>query len=69
MSEEVNTKNDFLFGSNGKEIGPLLPPVMNTRQQAFRTAAWISTMAMILPEETGQEGVSFEDIQKAVMNT
>lgn len=72
----VNTSNDFLLGThtipiNGaKAVSPVLHhPDFRTRHQAYRFAAWLVLMAEILPEEEGQEGISFEQVVKAIQNT
>lgn len=63
----VNTKNDFLFGSDGRTLAPMMPPFITTREQAYRTAAWIKTMAIMLPTE--DEENTFEEIEEAIRNS
>ncbi len=63
----MRTDNDFLFGSNGKTLGPMVPIVITTQEQAYRTAAWIEAMAIILPHE--EEKATYEEIREAVRNT
>ena len=68
MTREVSTANDYLLGTNGTEISAMLPVHgVNTRQRAFRLAAWIVVMGYSLPEEPGQEGVEFDDVLGEVM--
>lgn len=62
----IDTQNDFLIGSNGSEIVPFMPIVITSREQAYRTAAWIKTMAVILPAE---EGHTYDEIEEAIQNT
>lgn len=66
---EPNAANDALWGSNGVTITPLLPPIFSTRQRAWRAAAWLKEMAIVLPEEEGQEGVTFEQILEKVQDS
>ncbi len=63
----VETNNDFMFGSNGKEMMPIFPVVIRTRQQAYRTAVWIEVMGIILPNE--DEASTYEEIREAIRNT
>lgn len=39
---DINTANEFIIGSNGAILGPLLGNPINctTKQQAFRVASW-----------------------------
>lgn len=64
----INTSNDFFFGSNGREVVPMLPVVIRTREQAFRTAAWIQIMGEMLPSE-GDGTVEMGDVIEAIENT
>ncbi len=63
----MRTDNDFFFGSNGKTLTPMKPVVITTREQAYRTAAWIEAMGVILPHE--DETATYEEIREAVRNT
>lgn len=62
-----NTSNDFLIGSNGVELAPFSPLVITTREQGYRTAAWIKLMSMILPHEEQEN--TYEEIEEAISNT
>jgi hypothetical protein len=64
---EPDTSNDFMIGSNGVAIGTLLPMVITSKQQAYRTAAYIKLMAATLPDEPGDH--SYEEIEEAIKNT
>lgn len=66
---EIETKNDFLIGGNGEHLSAMLPVHITTREQAFRTAAWISALGMMLPSESDKEGPSFEEVREAIFNT
>lgn len=68
MTNDIDTSNDFFFGSNGKEVMPMLPVVIKTREQAFRTAAWIQLMGETLPSE-GDGSVQMGDVIEAIENT
>ena len=63
----TNTLNDFLLGSHGATIIPALPMRITTRQQAYRTAAWLTVMAVVLPEE--QVASTFDDIIHAIRSS
>ena len=63
----INTLNDFLLNTNGQQMGPMLPMVITSREQAYRTAAWIKAMAIVLPP--GEDEHSFEEIEEAIRNT
>jgi len=66
----IKTDNDFMFGSNGVSIQPVLTPVITTREQAFRTAAWIKLMGYALPSENPEgDTVLFQDVEEAIMET
>lgn len=65
----IRTDNDFLIGSNGRTMAPMMPLVITSREQAYRTAAWIKTMAVMLPHEEGDDGPSFEEVEQAIRNT
>jgi hypothetical protein len=64
---EHETKNDFLFASDGQTIAPILPVVIKTRQQAYRTAAWIKLMGYGLPDE--DVASAYEQVEQAIENT
>lgn len=67
---EINTGNDhFLGGNSSMGIAPTLTgtPVFKTKQQAYRFAAWLITVAMILPDEPGEH--SFDDVLQAIRST
>ncbi len=63
----MRTDNDFMFGSDGERLAPMLVVDIRTREQAYRTAAWIETMGFILPRE--EEEHTYEEIREAVRNT
>jgi hypothetical protein len=63
----TQTQNDFLLGGNGEALQPILPIVIRTREQAYRTAAWIKLMGVILPHE--DEESTFEEVEEAIRNT
>jgi len=67
MSDEttIETGNDFWFGSNGESIAPMLPIVITSREQAYRTAAWIEIMGMTLPSSSE---VTYEQVREAILN-
>ncbi len=63
----MRTDNDFMFASDGERLAPMLVVDIRTREQAYRTAAWIETMGFILPHE--DETATYEEIREAVRNT
>ncbi len=63
----MNIQNDFFFGSDARTLMPTMPVIIKTCEQAYRTAAWIEVMAVILPHE--QEQNTFEEIREAIRNT
>lgn len=65
----VRTDNDFAFGSRTGEIAPLVRPVITTRQQAYRTIAWLEFMAEVntLPDETPAS--TLDEVREAIRNT
>ena len=75
---DINTTNEFLLGLThrgphteaGKPcIRPAgLQPYFNTKQGAYRFAAWLITMADLLPDELDSTA-TFEDVLKAVQST
>lgn len=67
---EIVTNNDFLIGSDGQGVGPpLLPMRITTREQAFRTAAWIEIMGETLPSEHDDDAPTYEQVREAILNT
>lgn len=66
----IRTDNDFFLGTDGRQAAPMLPVVITSREQAYRTAAWIKLMGSTLPSENPYEPtVTFEDVEEAIMNT
>jgi hypothetical protein len=63
----VNKINDFFFGSNGQTIVPLVPVTITSRQQAFRTAAWLKAMAFSIPDDGSN--ATYEEIEQAINNS
>lgn len=41
-------------------------PTFRDRQTAYRYAAWLVAMADVLPDDDGQEGITFDDVLSAV---
>lgn len=67
---EIETKNDFLLGATGSHLSSMLPIHITTREQAFRTAAWIALMGYGLPSENPNGvRIEFEDVKRAIENT
>jgi len=81
---EINTINEYAlwFGRNlpnhstslvgkGAFVRQSLPevPTFRTRQGAYRYAAYLVTMADLLPDDDGQEGITFDDVLSAIQNT
>lgn len=79
---EIDTVNEYLIGAGenlpnhslsqmgrSKFIRQHLPsvPTFRTRQAAFRYAAYLLTMAEVLPDEDGEH--TFEQVLNAVRNT
>ena len=64
---EVNTANEFLLGSNGARLAPLIHPVFTTKQSAYRFMAWLECMAELLPDETPAH--TLDELRHAVRNT
>jgi len=60
----VKTNNDFLLGSNGNVLQHTIPVRCETQEQAFRTAAWLVELAIVLPHE--DEEATFEEVRAAV---
>jgi hypothetical protein len=63
----TRTENDFMIGGNLAGITPALPMHIRTRQQAYRTAAWIKLMGELLDDE--DPATPYEDIETAIANT
>lgn len=68
----VNALNEFLVAYSGSRLGgayvtPRIYPMLRTKQQAYRLAAWCATMGEQLPDETGAH--TFEQIRDAVRNS
>jgi hypothetical protein len=63
----ARTDNDFWIGSNGRTLAPTLPIVIGTKQQAYRTAAWLKAMAVVLPDE--DEASTYDEVEEAIQNT
>lgn len=65
---EVNNLNEFGLGVQMNVIRPIRFPEFTTRQQAYRFAAWLITMAEVsLPQEPGEH--ELDDILRAVQNS
>ncbi|HTS10100.1 MAG TPA: hypothetical protein VMP68_31345 [Candidatus Eisenbacteria bacterium] len=83
-AKEVKTDNDYLISSGenlpnhsasmmgrGKFIrqSRMDIPTFRDRQSAFRYAAYVVEMAdALLPDDDGQEGVTFNDVRSAIRN-
>lgn len=80
----IKTINDFLIGGGenlpnhsasmmgrGKFIRQNRSdvPTFRDRQTAYRYAAYLITLADVLPDEDGQEGITFDDVLSAVRDT
>lgn len=63
----IRTDNDFMIGAGYGRLTPTLPVAITTRQQAYRTAAWIKLMGEMLPDEDPPS--SYEDVETAIANT
>lgn len=69
---DIDTCNEFMLShvggtGNGAYIAPQLYPHFNTRQQAYRFAAWCTLMGEHLPPEGVDR--SFDEIRDAIRNT
>lgn len=70
----VDTRNEFILGlgnashaGGGAYIAPQMVPIFSTQQQAYRFAAWCTTMAELgLPPEEADH--SFDEIRDAIRN-
>lgn len=82
-AQEINTVNDFIIGSGnnlpnhsesmrgrGTYVRQMRPeiPTFRDRQTAYRFCAYVLTMADVLPDEEGQEGITFDDVLSAIQN-
>ena len=66
---DINTANDFFLGTDGTKITAMRTVAITTREQAFRTAAWLEVMAITLPHDENEDPVTFDDIREAIRNT
>lgn len=64
---EPSTKNDFFIGTDGTKLAAVLPVAITTREQAYRTAAWIELMGITLPREEQEN--TYEEVREAIRNT
>lgn len=64
---QTRTDNDFMLGANSVGMVPGLPVVICTRQQAYRSAAWIKLMGEVLPDEDPASG--WDEVHDAIANT
>lgn len=64
---EVNTANEFGLGLQMNMIRPIAYPQFETKQQAYRFAAWLVNMAEMLPDEVIDH--SFDEVNEAIRNT
>lgn len=64
---EVNTANEFGLGLQMNIIRPIAYPQFQTKQQAYRFAAWLVNMAEMLPDEVFDH--SFDEVNEAIRNT
>ena len=84
MNGYIKVINDYMISSGenlpnhsasamgrGKFIRQSRPdiPTFRDRQTAFRYAAYIILMADLLPDDDGQEGVTFPEVLDAIRNT
>lgn len=76
---QVDTSNEFLLGLSRQGKGPHadngpmirtagIMPYFNTKQRAYRFAAWLVEMAAMLPDEPGQP-TDFDEIRQAVRSS
>lgn len=64
----VCTDNDFAIGvQGGRKLAPMLPMVITSRQQGYRTAAWIKIMSMRLPDE--EVASTYDEVEQAIKAT
>lgn len=79
VNEPVNTENEWAihkgqnlpnstWAMNGRAkyvmVGTIAVPLFRTRQQAYRFAAWLVTMAEVLPDE--EQPDDWETVLEAV---
>lgn len=64
---DIETVNDSLIASNGGRLTSVIPLNISTRQQAYRAAAYLVSMAVGMPDE--EKASSFEDVLSAVQAT
>ncbi len=80
----IDTTNDYLLGTGenlpnstwasrgqARYVTQILQelPVWRVRQDAYRYAAWLISLAEILPDSPEETGVTFEQVQDAIRNT
>lgn len=63
----TDPKNDFLIGTNGEAIAPMWPVIITTKQQAYRTIAWIKLLSVVLPDE--ELASTYEEVEEAIRST
>jgi hypothetical protein len=63
----INTTNDFLVSCSPRGMAPILPIQIRSKQQAYRTAAYLKLLATALPDEDPPS--TYEDVEKAIANT
>lgn len=81
---EVKTQNDYIIGAGenlpnhsetirgrGKYIRQMRAdiPTFRDRQTAYRFCAYVLAMADVLPDEEGQEGITFPEVLDAIRNS
>lgn len=67
-NDPVKTDNDFAIGVSGHYgMMAAIPIAIHTRQQAYRTAAWIKLMGEALPDENPAS--SYIKIENAIRNS
>jgi hypothetical protein len=63
---DIDTANRYMVGVKGEKIVVLLPPTaVISKLEALTFAAWLVTMAVMLPDETP----TFEEIMDEVLDT
>lgn len=68
LTPPVNTSNDFIFAYNqARGVVAMTVVQAQTRQQAYRAAAWLVAMGEMLPDENPAS--SFEEVLAAVRST
>lgn len=63
----TDTQNDFILAASNRAVAPLLPVRITTRQQAYRTAAWLEAMGEMLPDDG--TGDTYDTVREAIRNT